>query len=69
MTEAMPLEILSIGPAEQRAATTFLRKYSDQQLTLADAVGLHVMASRKIRVCWSTDFHLGLSKVQLVIHQ
>jgi predicted nucleic acid-binding protein len=69
MAEAMPLEILPIGPAEQRAATTFLRKYSDQHLTLSDAVGLHIMASRKIRVCWSTDFHLGLSKVQLVIHQ
>jgi predicted nucleic acid-binding protein len=69
MTEAMPLEILAVGPAEQRAATALLRRYSDQHLMLTDAVGLHVMASRKIRVCWSTDFHLGLTKVQLVIHQ
>jgi predicted nucleic acid-binding protein len=68
MIEAMPLDTLPIGEAEQRAATTFLRKYSDQHLTLTDAMGLYVMASRRIRLCWSTDFHLGLIKVRLVIH-
>ena len=69
MVEAMPLTIFAVGPFEQQAATTLLRRYSDQDLTLTDALGLHVMAARKIRVCWSTDFHLGLTKVPLVIHE
>jgi hypothetical protein len=68
MAEAMPLQILAIGPFEQDKATAFLRRYSDQDLTLADGLGLYVMASRRIRTCWSTDFHLGLTKVLLVIH-
>jgi predicted nucleic acid-binding protein len=69
MVEAMPLRVLSVGPPEQRAATVLLRRFSDQDLTLTDAVGLHVMASHRIRVCWSTDFHLGMTKVPLVIHE
>ena len=69
MIEAMPLKVVSVGPPEQRAAATILRKYSDQDLTLTDAIGLHFMSARKIRSCWSTDFHLGLTKVPLVIYQ
>ena len=69
MVSEMPLKILSVGPQEQRAATVLLRTFADQDLTLTDAVGLHVMAFRKIAVCWSTDFHLGLTRVPLVIHQ
>jgi predicted nucleic acid-binding protein len=69
MVESMPLKILSVGAAEQREASTILRKYSDQDLTLTDAVGLHLMTFRKIRVCWSTDFHLALTKIPLVIYE
>lgn len=69
MIEAMPVTVLEIGPSELRGATALLRRFSDQDLTLTDAVGLHVMASRRIRSCWSTDFHLGLTKVPLVIHE
>lgn len=68
MVESMPLTVLPIGSDEQRAAVAFIRKYSDQDLTLTDAVGLHVMQSRRIRTCWSTDFHLSLTKVPLVIY-
>ena len=68
MVEAMPLRIVPVGPAEQRSAISLIRKYSDQELTLTDAMGLHLMASRRIRTCWSTDFHLGLTKVPLVIY-
>lgn len=68
MVDAMPLQILSIGRSEQRRAVEILRRYSDQDLTLTDALGLYLMASRRIRICWSTDFHLGLTKVPLVIH-
>ena len=63
------MQILSVGEREQSSATEWLRKFSDQDLTLTDAVGLHVMGARRIETCWSTDRHLGLTGVQLVIHQ
>jgi predicted nucleic acid-binding protein len=70
MLEVMkPLEVRAIGLNEQKAATEFLRKFSDQDLTLTDAAGLHLMQSRRIRSCWSTDFHLALTGVPLVIHK
>ncbi len=70
MVDAMrPLKVASLGSQDQRAATELLRKYSDQDLTIADAAGLHLMAKRKIQTCWSTDVHLGLTGVPLVIHE
>ena len=69
MIEAMrPLKIVESGEDEIAAATLILRRFSDQDLTLVDAVGLHVMAAGKIRSCWSTDFHLSLTGVPLLIH-
>ena len=62
-----PLEIAAVGATEQVAAGKLLRRYSDQDLTLTDAAGLHVMNRHKIRSCWSTDFHLGLTGVPLII--
>ena len=49
-------------------ASKVLRRFSDQDLTLADAVDLHLMQERKLKVCWSTDFHLALTGVPLVIN-
>jgi predicted nucleic acid-binding protein len=70
MIEAMrPLKVASAGTREQKAASVLLRRFSDQDLTLADALGLHIMQVRGIGSCWSTDFHLGLTGVPLVIHQ
>jgi predicted nucleic acid-binding protein len=70
MIEALkPLRTVSVGRREQNAGVKLLRKYSDQRMTLADAVGLHVMEARKIRSCWSTDRHLGLTGIPLVIHK
>ncbi len=70
MVEIMkPLQIASVGIEQQKAATELLRKFSDQDLTLTDAAGLHLMKIRRIRTCWSTDFHLGLTGVPLVIHK
>jgi predicted nucleic acid-binding protein len=66
--EMTPLSIVAVGQAEQLAAFSILRKFSDQDLTLTDAVGLQMMRNRKIKSCWSTDFHLGLTGVPLVIH-
>src|SRR5574340_1298366 len=68
MIDAMsPLEIASVGKVEQAAASQLLRRFHDRDLTLTDAVGLHLMRARKLHTCWSTDFHLGLTGVPLVI--
>jgi len=69
MIEAIsPLRVVPVGAAEQSGATSLLRRYSDQDLTLVDAVGLHLMQERRVTNCWSTDFHLGLTGVPLVIN-
>ena len=70
MIEAMvPLRVVGVGAREQTEGAGLLRRFSDQSLTMTDAVGLHVMSSRDIRSCWSTDFHLGLTGVPLIVHQ
>ena len=67
--EMKPLQVASVGSAQQKAASEFLRRFSDQDLTITDAVGLHLMHHSRIRSCWSTDFHLSLTGVPLVIHE
>jgi predicted nucleic acid-binding protein len=68
MIETMtPLAVAAVGPDEQAAAVKLLRRFSDQDLTVTDAVGLHLAASLGVRKVWSTDFHLGLTGVPLVI--
>jgi predicted nucleic acid-binding protein len=62
------LEIVEAGSREIAAGSVLLRKFSDQDLTLVDAVGLHLMKVRNVRTCWSTDRHLGLTGVPLAIH-
>jgi hypothetical protein len=70
MTEEMsPLRIAPVGEKEQRGAAAILRKFADQDLTMADALGLYTMRDRRVTVCWSTDFHLGLTGVTLVIKE
>ena len=70
MVEDMsPLSVAAVGRSEQQKAVEILRRFSDQDLTMTDAVGLHVMRAQRIRVCWSTDFHLTLTGVPLVINQ
>jgi predicted nucleic acid-binding protein len=64
-----PLRVHAVGPGEQLAAIAMLRRFSDQPLTLADSVGLHVMEVNRIRTCWSTDRHMGLTGIPLVIHE
>jgi predicted nucleic acid-binding protein len=64
-----PLRVMAVGPAEQFGAIKILRRFSDQDLTLADSVGLHLMKERRIKRCWSTDFHLRLTGVPLVIDE
>jgi predicted nucleic acid-binding protein len=69
MIESMPLKLTAIGKEELTAGAAILRRFSDQDITLVDAVGLHLMAEHRIRSCWSTDFHLSLTGVSLLIHQ
>lgn len=67
--ELRPLRVVPVGSDEHTGGAQMLRKFSDQDLTLADAVGLHLMKALRIEACWSTDFHLGLTGVPLVIDQ
>jgi len=64
-----PLRLIAVGPDEHEGGVRMLRKFSDQDLTLTDAVGLHLMRSRRIKKCWSTDFHLRLTGVPLAIDE
>jgi predicted nucleic acid-binding protein len=67
--ELRPLRIVPIGAEEHAGGVRVLRRFSDQNLTLADGVGLHVMKVLGIDACWSTDFHLGLTGVPLVVDE
>lgn len=70
LIEAMtPLQIVPVGVEEQAGGAAMLRRYGDQDLTLTDAVGLHLMKKLKVSLCWSTDFHLGLAGARLVINE
>lgn len=64
-----PLQVVPVGVEEHAGGVRLLRRFSDQDLTLADAVGLHVMKVLGIDACWSTDFHLGLTGVPLVVDE
>ncbi len=65
--ELRPLRLLPVRTEEHAGGVLQLRKFSDQDLTLTDAVGLHVMRELRITSCWSTDFHLGLTGVPLIV--
>jgi predicted nucleic acid-binding protein len=62
------LSVASVGAREIAGASAALKRFGDQALTLADAVGLHLMSERGMKVCWSTDFHLGLTGATLVVN-
>lgn len=64
-----PLSVVAVGPDEQAGGVGMLRKYADQDLSLTDAVGLHVMHVHCLNVCWSTDRHLGLAGAALAIDE
>jgi predicted nucleic acid-binding protein len=66
--DALPdLEIQSFDSAALAGAGPIVKKYADQKLTLADAHGLTLMTELKIGCCWSTDRHLSLGGVPLVV--
>ena len=61
------LAIQPFGVEELFKASRLIKKFSDQKLTLADAHGLTIMHARNCQSCWSTDRHLNLTGVPLVI--
>jgi predicted nucleic acid-binding protein len=66
----LELPALTIRPfdsAELAKAARLVKRFSDQQLTLADAHGLALMNERRTAMCWSTDRHLGLTGATLVM--
>ncbi|QQR81646.1 MAG: type II toxin-antitoxin system VapC family toxin [Deltaproteobacteria bacterium] len=63
------LKIESIGQNDVIESTKMMRKFSDQDLTMVDACGLWLMKKHSVKICWSTDHHLSLSGISLVIHQ
>ena len=66
--DALPgLTIRGFDASELATTGRIVRKYADQHLTLADAHGLSLMRELRIGCCWSTDRHLDLGGVQLVI--
>jgi hypothetical protein len=69
VSSRLRLTISNVGQKEVQAATALLRKFPDQKLTLADALGLHVISAQKLRIAWATDRHLGLTGAELIIHQ
>ena len=69
MIDDMPfIDVRPVGTPELQGATTMLRRFADQDLTLVDAVGLHLMRDGRVASCWSTDRHLGLTGAPLAIH-
>jgi predicted nucleic acid-binding protein len=66
--EVLPgLTIRGFDASELAKTQGITKKFSDQDLTLADAHGLAVMRELRIGCCWSTDRHLGLDGISLVI--
>ena len=61
------LTLRGFDASELAKAGRIVKKFSDQNLTLADAHGLAIMRELRIGCCWSTDRHLGLDGVPLVI--
>ena len=62
------LDVRSVGARELDGAAAMVRRFADQDLTLVDAVGLHLMHEAQVVSCWSTDRHLGLGGTPLAIH-
>lgn len=66
--DALPaLAVEAFDTAAVKGAAKLVKKFADQDLTLADAHGLSIMTARKITVCWSTDRRLTLTGATLVI--
>ena len=59
------LAICAFDADELEKASGIAKRFSDQDLTLADAHGLAIMREKRPECCWSTDRHLTLDGVPL----
>jgi predicted nucleic acid-binding protein len=64
--QELPIRIRGFDESELEKTKAVVKKFADQELTLADAHGLVVMKTERIATCWSTDRHLGLTGATLV---
>ncbi|HEV8147344.1 MAG TPA: PIN domain-containing protein [Bryobacteraceae bacterium] len=67
VAELRILRVESFDASALKSSTRVVQRFADQRLTLADAHGLVIMLERRVETCWSTDRHLGLTGVELVI--
>jgi len=67
VSELPALTIRPFDSAELTRAARLVKRFSDRQLTLADAHGLVLMSERRTSTCWSIDRHLGLTSATLVM--
>jgi predicted nucleic acid-binding protein len=65
--ELAALKIQAFDAVASSKSAQIVRRFADQDLTLADAHGLVLIKEGRITSCWSTDRHLGLTGVPLVI--
>ena len=66
--DALPaITVVPFDRADLGKQRAILSRFSDQNLTLADAHGLVIMGERKIRTCWSTDRRLALMGAELIV--
>ena len=65
----MDKALKNLCKSAESVSSAFYLTLNYQNLTMTDAVGLHVMEQRRVASCWSTDFHLALGGVQLVINE
>jgi predicted nucleic acid-binding protein len=63
------LAIQPFGGEDVQKSARVIKKFADQDLTMADAHGLTIMKERKLSTCWSTDRHLRLMGARLAIEQ
>ena len=61
------LTIEPFGIEQLISASEIVKRFNDQKLTFADAHGLVIMKRRRTEVCWSTDRHMTLTGVALVV--
>lgn len=64
--QELPIRIIAFDERELGRASVLIKKFAEQDLTLADAHGLVLMSARRIKACWSTDRHLGVTGATLV---
>ncbi len=66
IAELPRLAVEPFGAEQLAAASAIVKKFHDQNFTLADAHGLAIMKNHGTNICWSTDRHMSLTGVTLV---